>query len=187
MRRPQWPGFILPPAPRETEQFALPIVPSLLAQACESLDQREKRLKAVRRETARFFRAVASHLGEEKAGEFLQGFLSRPRGPGHPAGSTDPELDQELLVAYRERLSKAASEAAIRETPARVGNALAKKFRKRPSALTKRLNRLLNRQQAQRGKQQRKRALWESRFGRLPPLPPTLLSHAINPDNNSED
>jgi hypothetical protein len=184
MRPPRWTPWTPPPPPRDIHKFRLPAVPLLLLSG-ETPDQEKNRRRAVRREAYRFYQIVSEHLGEEDAKELFGVFISNPRR-GTPSGSSDFELKARLLAEHDKRRANALryKSKGNRNIVAKVAHDLASEFGKKPGALRKALDRHL----AERAKQQRRRALWETRRGVRPESKVTLLEpyNSEDSDTNSE-
>ena len=88
MRRPSWPQLTRP-VPK-TDEFGLPLRSHIGQVFFEPADEREQRLRLVRRFAFRAYRAVCRHLGEEQARKLFAGYIlpspreERPRGPHDP-------------------------------------------------------------------------------------------------------
>lgn len=160
MRRPKWPQLI-PPPPREVEQFDLPLK-SLLSQALESSEQREARLRKVRRTAFQFYRAVCLHLGEEAAKTLFEGFASKARRMGRPGGSSDRSRDQVMLEVH-DALTAGATEVERMALPRTLGELLGPEFGNSAEAREKHIRRLLH-------QRARRRRLEEARAQRLTPM-----------------
>jgi hypothetical protein len=180
MRRPMWPK--LTPTVSKTDEFGLPLT-SLLSEALEPADEREKRLRIVRRFALRAYRAVCLHLGEDGARQLFNSLASpAPVRRGRKRGSMDSRRDDELLARYNAAVSELASEADVKSLPMRLAMILYDASRKSEApgklgnsaqAIEKHIRRLLDRrsrlENLERARAQRLREA-------LPPSKPTLLA-----------
>jgi hypothetical protein len=182
MRRPmRLPPMISLP-PRATDEFGLPRT-SFLSEACEPAEEREDRLRAVRRQAFKFYRAVCGHLGEEEAKKLFGGFWKRREG--RRRGSTNPEKDRALLEEYDDRLAKtrcdAERERLFREIGELARDRFPGVFGNSAPAIEQHLRRLVA---------SRKRALaliaaQSRRWSQSQPQPPVLLLiEETEPDTN---
>ena len=189
MLRPLWLSLPPPSTVREFEEFKLPRLLTLLEAHDETAVQKGDRQRQVRREAFRFYRAVEDQLGEEAAKALFGVFISNPRR-GSPGGSSDVEIDKELLAAYhrrRQNLLRFKSKGA-RHVVARAAADVALMRGKKPASLQRKLSRLLEKQERDAAQQKRRQTTWENR--RRPfPLPPPLMGLLAtdNSDENSED
>ena len=167
MRPPRWPTLTPPPVPRDIHEFKLPLVPTFLC--AETPDQEENRRRLVRREAHRFYQMVAEHLGEEDARKLFCLFISNPRR-GSPGGPLDTELRQRLLAEYDERCANALryKSQGAKNIKARLARHLAPELGKKPDTVRKALDRFLAERTKHIEKQQRRRALSETRHGPRP-------------------
>jgi hypothetical protein len=93
------PRRIYPPLAPSLDIFGLPRL-SLLGEACESAQERQRRIAKVADGVTASFHAAVSHLGEEQARKLFAKVVRRPaRGPGKDLA---PDRDVRLLKAYDE-------------------------------------------------------------------------------------
>jgi hypothetical protein len=144
MRRPNRTQFP-PPSFRDHDEFGLPVL-SLLGEACETPEERTKRVRRVRRATFHFYRRIVEHLGEEEAAKLMASFGRRREG--REPGSTNPRRDRELLAYYWASFEKAGSEAERAALPRKVAEEVFQAHGVRlgnsADAIEKRLRRLLS-------------------------------------------
>jgi hypothetical protein len=158
MRRPSWPQ-LPPPVPR-TDEFGLPLR-SLMAEVIfEPADEREQRLRLVRRFAFRAYRAVCRHLGGEQARKLFAGLILPPPRDEQPRGPHDTRRAQELMEEYRRLAVKATAPGERAKLPRRVAQSRIRGFENTAEADEKFLRRLLHRQE-------RERALLLARSDRL--------------------
>jgi hypothetical protein len=145
MRRPSWPQ-LTPPVPK-TDEFGLPLR-SLLAQVIfEPADEREQRLRLVRRFAFRAYRAVCRHLGEEQARKLFAGFISPPLRDKRPRGPHDARRARELAEEHGRLAAKATTSAERAKLPRRVAKSRVRGFENTAEADEKLLRRLLRQQE----------------------------------------
>ena len=153
MHKPKRVPFVGLPFPLPTaDEFGLPLL-SLLAEACETSEERTKRVRLVRRAAFRFYRRIVEHLGEETAARLFEYFSKR--GKGRPSGSANPARDGELWTTYQARLkmTREVDQAALpRILAASLHEERGRYFGNSAAAIEKRLRRLMNQQEDRRGR-----------------------------------
>jgi hypothetical protein len=169
--------------PHATDEFGLPRT-SFLSEACESGEEREDQLRAVRRQAFKFYRAACGVLGEEETKKLFEGFWKRREG--RRRGSTNPEKDRALLEEYNDRLAltrcAAERERLFREIGELARDRFPGVFGNSAPAIEKHLRRLVDSQE---------RALTliaaqSRRWSQSQPQPPVLLliEETEEPDTN---
>jgi hypothetical protein len=173
-------GRITPPRPPfpTVDEFGLPSI-TLLAKACESQDEREKRHRKARVFAFHAYQAVVRQLGGDDARKLFHSIASDPKRKGRKSGSTNPQRDAELLARYDAATQEALTNEDRKAVPRRVAESLAKESREQgtsfwfgnsPDAIEKQLRRLLLRR-SQRQKLAKSRQDWLSKD-----LPKTMLA-----------
>ena len=110
---------------------------SLLAQVIfEPADEREQRLRLVRRFAFRAYRAVCRHLGEEQARKLFAGFISPPLRDKRPRGPHDARRARELAEEHGRLAAKATTSAERAKLPRRVAKSRVRGLRT-PRRLTR--------------------------------------------------
>jgi hypothetical protein len=145
MRRPSWPQ-LTPPVPK-TDEFGLPLRSHMGQVMFEPADEREKRLRIVRRFAFRAYRAVCRHLGEEQARKLFAGYISPSPREERARGPHDPRRAGELLAEYGRLAAKATTPAERAKLPGRVAESRVRGFENAAEADEKHLRRLLQRQE----------------------------------------
>ena len=179
-------GRITPPRPPfpTVDEFGLPSI-TLLAKACESQGEREKRHRKARVFALRAYQAVVHQLGVDEARKLFQSIASDPKRRGRKSGSTNPQRDAELLARYDAAAQKLMANEDRKALPRRVAEILADESREQGTpfsfgnsldAIEKQLRRLLLRR-GQRQKFHKSRNHWLSKD-----LPKTMLARVPWPD-----
>lgn len=145
MRRPSWPQ-LTPPVPK-TDEFGLPLRSHMGQVIFEPADEREQKLRLVRRFAFRAYRAVCRHLGEEQARKLFAGFISPSPREERPRGPHDARRDRALLAEHGRLAAKATTLAERAKLPRRVAESRVRGFENTAEADEKQLRRLLHRQE----------------------------------------
>ena len=184
MRRPRWLPLVPPPA-SSTDQFDLPQT-SLLSG--ESSEEREARLRLVRRQAFRFYSAVRDQLGEQETKTLFRGFWKRREGGQR--GSRKPERDEALLKEYDERLRMAASQDERSRLPAEIAREADARspgvFGNSAGAIEKQIRRLLVRRSRRQALIAARSRRWRGMWGQ-PQTGSLLTDGAENESSNEPD
>lgn len=165
MKMPTRPWF--PPVEPHVDIFGLHHV-TILGAACESANERERRIAKVEAGVMAAFQAAVHHLGDEEARELFNRVLRRPkRGAG------------KAIAANRDALLLSAFDAAPGQSIASIARQLhakGKQLGNTPAAIATQIRKLVKDRD-----QQRKKAHVEARRWRMATRnePPTLLGAAV--------
>jgi hypothetical protein len=159
---------LLPPVKPQTDILGLHHM-TLLGAACESADERRRRVAKVEAGVIAVFKAAVHHLGEDAARELFNRAMRRPkRGLGKALAA---DRDVRLLKAY-DMAAEGESIASI----ARSLHADSKQLGNTAAAIATQIRKLVNAR-----KEHERRARVEARRWRMATRnePPSLLSSAV--------